>query len=318
VSPQLLNSSPDSLRLAAEHLARGGLVAMPTETVYGLAGDASNPAAIERIFATKNRPRNHPLIVHVGSIEALDYWAAEVPDYARSLSSLWPGPLTLVLERSVNAADFVTGGQPTVAIRMPDHPAALALLAEFEHQGGRGLAAPSANRFGEVSPTSAVAVIDGLGEFLEATDLVLDGGDCEVGIESTIVDCTGPNPAILRPGAITAEEIESVTGIVVAEPAGTVRAPGSHKQHYSPNARVLLEGEPESGWGLIASADVKTPPGVIRLAEPIDVAAYARELYAALRRADELSLAHVIALPPAGEGLALAIRDRLTRAAAQG
>jgi L-threonylcarbamoyladenylate synthase len=291
---------------------------MPTETVYGLAADASNPAAIERIFATKNRPRNHPLIVHIGNAEALNYWAELIPDYAQTLSKQWPAPLTLVLKRSAMAADFITGGQPTVAIRMPDHPAALALLAAFEAQGGRGLAAPSANRFGEVSPTSAAAVIEGLGEFLEPADLVLDGGDCEVGIESTIVDCTGPNPAILRPGAITAEEIESVTGIVVAEPAGTVRAPGSHKQHYSPNARVLLEGEAQPGWGLIALAEVKTPPGVIRLAEPIDAAAYARELYAALRRADELSLEHVIALPPAGAGLALAIRDRLTRAAAQG
>jgi L-threonylcarbamoyladenylate synthase len=291
---------------------------MPTETVYGLAGDASNAAAIERIFATKNRPRNHPLIVHIGNPEALSYWAESIPEYARSLSSLWPGPLTLVLKRSASAADFITGGQSTVAIRMPDHPAALDLLAAFETQGGRGLAAPSANRFGEVSPTSAVAVIDGLGEFLEAADLVIDGGDCEVGIESTIVDCTGANPAILRPGAITAEEIESVTGIVTAEPEGTVRAPGSHRQHYSPSARVLLEGEPKPGWGLIAPAEVKTPPGVIRLAEPIDLAAYARELYAALRRADELSLEHVVALPPAGAGLALAIRDRLTRAAAQG
>ena len=318
MSPQLLNPSPDGLRRAAEHLTRGGLVAMPTETVYGLAGDASNFAAIERIFASKNRPRNHPLIVHIGSIDALDYWAVEIPDYARKLSTLWPGPLTLVLKRSANAADFITGGQPTVAIRMPDHPAALALLAEFELQGGHGLAAPSANRFGEVSPTSATAVLSGMGGFLSETDLLLDGGDCVVGIESTIVDCTGHNPAILRPGAITAEEVEIVTGIIVSEPAGTVRAPGSHKQHYSPNARVLLEGEAKPGWGLIASAEIKTPPGVIRLAEPIDAAAYARELYAALRRADELSLDHVVALPPAGAGLAHAIRDRLTRAAAQG
>lgn len=291
---------------------------MPTETVYGLAADASNPEAVERVFAAKNRPRNHPLIVHIGSIRAVDYWAVEIPEYARKLSALWPGPLTLVLRRSDKAADFITGGQPTVAIRMPDHPAALALLAEFERHGGRGLAAPSANRFGEVSPTCAAAVIDGLGDFLEAADLVLDGGDCEVGIESTIVDCTGPNPALLRPGAISAEQIESVTGIVVAEPAGTVRAPGSHRQHYSPSARVLLEGEAQPGWGLIALAEVKTPPGVVRLAEPIDTGAYARELYAALRRADEMSLEHLVALPPAGAGLALAIRDRLTRAAAQG
>lgn len=317
VSPKVISADLESMRLAASHLIANGLVAMPTETVYGLAANAESTEAVQRIFVAKNRPRNHPLIVHIGSLTALNYWVQSVPEYALKLTSLWPGPITLVLPRSLNASDLITGNQSTVAVRMPNHPAAISLLAEFAKLGGRGVAAPSANRFGEVSATSASAVVSGIGSFLAGQDLIIDGGDCQVGIESTIVDCTGPNPALLRPGAITAEVIENVTGIVVAEPEGTVRAPGSHARHYSPSARVRVGGEAQSGWGLIALAEAPTPPGVVRLASPVDTEAYARELYAALRRADELGLEALVALPPSGSGLALAIRDRLSRAATQ-
>lgn len=317
MSPKLIAATAENIRAAANHLVAGGLVAIPTETVYGLAADAANGIAVSKIFKAKSRPLNHPLIVHIGALEQLDYWAGALPEYAHRLTALWPGPLTLVLPRIAAAGDYLTGGQSTIAVRMPNHEATLALLEQFATLGGRGIAAPSANRFGEVSATSAAAVMAGLGEYLDEADLVLDGGDCQVGIESTIVDCTGPNPAILRPGAITAADIEALTDIVVAPPSGEIRVSGSHAKHYSPHSRVLLDAAPESGWGLIAPTEVATPPGVIRLAEPKDTEEYARQLYSALRRADELGLQQLVAMQPVGDGLAAAIRDRLARAAAE-
>lgn len=305
---------------AARHLMAGGLVALPTETVYGLGADAENELAIAKIYAAKNRPSNHPLIIHISEAADASHWAKDIPDYARLLmTKFWPGPMTLILPRTQNSKDFITGSQPSVGLRVPNHPVALGLLSAFRSLGGHGVAAPSANRYGAVSPTTAAAVRQELKEYLNPGDLILEGGSSEVGVESTIIDCTGSNPAILRPGAISAEDIELCTGIVVIEPAGeTVRVSGSHKQHYSPKARVQIAGDVEPGSGLIAMSETKTPTGVIRLAAPTSVEAYARDLYAALRSADEQGLKKITVILPDGAGLALAIRDRIQRAAAQG
>ena len=313
-------ASPEALLQAALHLKQGGLVALPTETVYGLGADAENPDAIAKIYTAKSRPSNHPLIVHLAETADVYHWAKDIPDYAHALmAKFWPGPMTLILPRTSNSKDFVTGGQASVGLRIPNHPVALSLLAGFRVLGGKGIAAPSANRYGAVSPTTAQAVSHELGDYLASDDLILDGGNSEVGVESTIIDCTGPNPAILRPGAITAEDIELCTGIVVAEPAAvTVRVSGSHKQHYSPKARVVIGGNPTPGEGLIAPHEIETPAGVIRLADPKSVAEYARILYSALRAADEQGLAVVRVISPEGDGLAIAIRDRINRSAAQG
>lgn len=311
-------SGPDLVE-AARVLRNGSLVAFPTETVYGLGADPENPEAVARIYTTKNRPANHPLIVHLADAEDVTYWADSIPDYAKSLiAEYWPGPLTLLLKRSANAKDFVTGGQPTVGVRVPNHPLALELLKHFKAAGGHGLAAPSANRYGAVSPTSAQDVADELAAYLKPSDLILDGGSALVGVESTIVDCTGSNPVILRPGAITSEMIERSSGIIVQDPTElSPKVSGSHKQHYSPKAKVVVSSSCAKDNGFIALAEIQTPDGAVRLAAPKDLGEYARELYAALRRADSLGLASVSILPPEGEGLAVAIRDRITRAAAK-
>ena len=194
---------------AAANLLAGNLVAFPTETVYGLGADACNADAVARIYSVKGRPADHPLIVHVASMEGLGDWADDVPGYAISLArDFWPGPMTLIMKRSGLAGDFVTGGQDTVGVRVPDHPVALGLLEAFARAGGKGVAAPSANRFGNVSPTTAQAVADELSDYLGDADQILDGGPCEVGVESTIIDCTGNAPRILRPGAVTVPMIE--------------------------------------------------------------------------------------------------------------
>ena len=306
----------NALQQAAANLRNGGLVAFPTETVYGLGADASNEAAVKRMYAVKNRPANHPVIVHIAQLDDVAYWATEIPDYSILLMrDFWPGPMTLLLPRTSNAEDFITGGQDVVGIRSPDHTIAANLLKAFRDIGGKGIAAPSANRYGAVSPTTAAAVTAELNSYLEDRDQVLDGGPCLVGVESTIIDCTGPNPVILRPGAITAEMIETSTGIVVAAPTGeTAKVSGSHKQHYAPNAKVKISSEAGVGDGFIALAEIETPAGAIRLAAPKTVEEYARELYAALRAADEKKLDQVAIVPPNGEGLAIAIRDRIARA----
>ncbi len=305
---------------AAGVLLSGGLVAFPTETVYGLGADACNEMAVARIYSVKGRPADHPLIVHVASMDALGDWAADVPEYAIALArDYWPGPMTLVVTRSELASDFITGGQDTVGVRVPNHPVALGLLEAFARAGGKGVAAPSANRFGNVSPTTAQAVSDELSDYLGMSDVILDGGACAVGVESTIIDCTGDVPKILRPGAITEEMIEHSTGLFVLDADGVaIRVSGSLESHYSPIAKVVLDQSPIAGQGFIAMADVATVAGVIRLAAPTTHEEFARVLYSALRAADEQGLNTVVVAQPGGNGIAIAIRDRLMRAAHTG
>jgi L-threonylcarbamoyladenylate synthase len=313
---------------AAANLLAGNLVAFPTETVYGLGADACNADAVARIYSVKGRPADHPLIVHVASMEGLGDWADDVPGYAISLArDFWPGPMTLIMKRSELAGDFVTGGQDTVGVRVPDHPVALGLLEAFARVGGKGIAAPSANRFGSVSPTTAQAVADELSEFLGEADQILDGGPCEVGVESTIIDCTGDVPRILRPGAVTVSMIEESTGLRVVDSGAAdgsavdssqIRVSGSLDSHYAPVATVVLDQSPIEGQGFIAMANVETPDGVVRLAAPKSDEEFARVLYAALRAADDQGLQTVVVAQPAGGGIAIAIRDRLKRAAHSG
>jgi L-threonylcarbamoyladenylate synthase len=301
---------------AARRLKAGDLVAFPTETVYGLGADASNSKAVSRIYSVKGRPSDHPLIVHIASMDRMGDWASDVPEYAIALArSFWPGPMTLILKRSELAGDFITGGQESVGVRVPDHVAALALLEAFERAGGKGVAAPSANRFGHVSPTTAAAVIEELGDYLSKDDLVLDGGACAVGVESTIIDCTGAAPSVLRPGAISVAMIEDCTGSKTTQSDKEIRVSGSLGNHYAPIAKVLLSEVPNAGQGFIAHASIETPPGVIRLASPSDDEEFAHILYSALRDADVRELAEVVVLQPIGNGIAVAIRDRLAKAA---
>jgi L-threonylcarbamoyladenylate synthase len=303
---------------AAAVLIAGGLVAFPTETVYGLGADACSAASVARIYSVKGRPADHPLIVHVASMDGLGDWASDVPAYAIALArAYWPGPMTLVVHRSDLAADFVTGGQDTVGVRVPNHPVALGLLEAFVRGGGKGVAAPSANRFGNVSPTTAQAVATELGDYLADGDQILDGGACAVGVESTIIDCTGDLPKILRPGAVTAQMIEESTGLQVVDTAEepVIRVSGSLDSHYAPVATVVLDQSPTAGQGFIAMADVAAADGVVRLAAPKSHEEFAHDLYAALRAADEQGLSTVVVQQPVGDGIAIAIRDRLKRAA---
>ncbi len=309
------NCTASAMATAAEKLKSGSLVAFPTETVYGLGADATNSAAVARIYSVKGRPVDHPLIVHISSMHSLADWAAKIPDYAIALArAYWPGPMTLIFKRTSLAQDFVTGGQETVGLRVPDQVVAQALLQAFENIGGKGIAAPSANRFGHVSPTTAQAVTEELGEYLADGDLVLDGGPSLVGVESTIIDCTSSAPRILRPGAITAEMIEAATGAALTEEGSQIRVSGALENHYAPAAKVLLDIQPQAGDGFIALAKVETPPGVVRLAAPTSHEDFARSLYAALRSADQQKLARVIVYQPIGDDIAVAIRDRLFKA----
>jgi L-threonylcarbamoyladenylate synthase len=319
-SPFLSNCTADTIRAAAAALKAGHLVAFPTETVYGLGADARNPAAVKRVYEAKGRPTDHPLIVHISSINQLDKWAIEIPDYAISLArAFWPGPMTLIFKRSEIVEDFITGGQDTVGLRVPSDPLALALISEFEKISDSAIAAPSANRFGHVSPTTALAVSAELRHYLRKDDLILNGGSCSLGVESTIIDCTGTSPRILRPGAITEEMIVEVTGMELSSKVGInkaseIRVSGSLESHYSPLATVLLDQSPIAGQGFIALAELPTPEGVIRLARPKNNDEFAHVLYASLRAADDLGLTHVVVFQPQGAGIAIAIRDRLTRA----
>lgn len=305
----------DTLARAAEDLKGGTLVAFPTETVYGLGADATNAAAVARIYSVKGRPADHPLIVHLAEMQDVNDWASDIPDYAIDLArAFWPGPMTLILPRTELAKDFITGGQSTVGLRVPDHRLALALLQEFKKIGGKGLAAPSANRFGQVSPTTASAVQEELGDFLGANDVILDGGPSSVGLESTIIDCTASAPRILRPGAITIEMIEKVTGLKIEDRDEVIRVSGSLENHYAPSAQILLDGHPRPGDGYIAIKSYPTPEGAIRLAAPVDNEDFARQLYGALREADAQEIDLVVVLQPEGDDIAVAIRDRLMRA----
>ena len=316
MSQFLSNCTADAMLDAAAHLKAGDLVAFPTETVYGLGADACNSKAVARIYSAKGRPNDHPLIVHIASMERLGDWASDVPEYAIALArSFWPGPMTLILKRSELAGDFITGGQDSVGVRVPDHVVALALLEAFEKAGGAGVAAPSANRFGHVSPTTAAAVIEELGEYLSKNDLVLDGGACDVGVESTIIDCTGAAPSVLRPGAINDAMIEECTGLKTTHSNNEIRVSGALENHYAPIAKVLLCEVPIAGQGFIAVATIETPDGVIRLASPNNDEEFAHVLYSALRDADARGLSEVVVVQPIGIGIAVAIRDRLARAA---
>ena len=334
----------DDPRAAAAALLNGALVILPTETVYGLAARADDPAAVARIYSVKGRPSQHPVIVHVADPRldpsAPGSWVREVPDYARRLAdTLWPGPLTLVLPRSARATDDVTGGQDTVAVRVPAHPLALEVLRAMDgldpEGAPHGVAAPSANRFGHVSPTALAHAVADLGELLSDSDLAIDGGACEVGVESTIVDCTGPQPRVLRPGGIGVAEVERITGLeALGATASGIRVPGALPSHYAPAARIALARDADAlaayidaaveggtdvdAIGVIAMSAVPTPEGAARLLAPDAAGAYARGLYDALRRADAAGIAFIVAVPPDpdAEGVSEAIADRLRRASA--
>jgi len=308
-----------ALQQAVESLTDGNLVAFPTETVYGLGADACNEKAVARIYEVKGRPTDHPLIVHISSMELLDKWAKDIPDYAIKLArAFWPGPMTLILPRTDLTKDFITGGQNNVGLRVPAHTVALALLKEFEAQGGHGVAAPSANRFGKVSPTCADDVKTELSDYLNSNDLILDGGPSSVGVESTIINCTNTTPSILRPGGITADMISDLLGVQIevnTEVAtNQIKVPGLFESHYSPKAKVYLSGTPSTGDGFIALSNFPTPPGVVRLTSPATNEEYARNLYKGLRLADSKNLNNVFVIPPIGDDISVAICDRLQKA----
>ena len=311
------NCTADTIREAAVALKAGHLVAFPTETVYGLGADARNPEAVKRIYEVKGRPSDHPLIVHISSINQLEKWATEIPDYAIDLArAFWPGPMTLILKRTDFAENFVTGGQDTVGLRVPSNPIALALIQEFEKISGSAIAAPSANRFGQVSPTSSEDVKEELGEYLSNSDLILDGGRSHIGIESTIIDCTGSSPIILRSGFITKAKIESSLGIIDVEQAGpsSIKFSGSFEKHYAPKCKVIVGTQTIEFAGFLALAEVRTPAGMKRLASPKSVDEFAQVLYSVFRAADKASLNCLVVSPPPGLGLSIAIQDRLLKA----
>ena len=311
----------DVMRAVAA-LASGHLCAIPTETVYGLAANALDESAVARVFQAKSRPIDHPLIVHVANLEQVSKWITHLPDWAQTLAAqLWPGPLTLVGYRTALASDAITGGQETVAVRIPSHPIAQQVLSELAADGVLGLVAPSANRFGHVSPTSANHVAIDLGEYLAANgDLILDGGICEVGLESTIVLATNEQPVILRLGAITAQDIQRMTGVEVSQTDRNLpRVSGALDSHYAPRAKVILLTETSQVFaensGFLALSQIATPDGLHRLAAPNSVTDFAHDLYTALRAGDDLNLETIYVVPPLGSGLAQAITDRLERAA---
>lgn len=296
---------------AVRVLRRGGLVAFPTETVYGLGTDADQPDAVRKIFAVKGRPANHPLIVHLGSIMQLDEWGRDVSDDARALAAAcWPGPLTLLVAAADRVSPVVTGGRTTVGLRVPAHPVALELLDAF----AGGIAAPSANRFGRVSPTTAAHVRADLGDDV---DLVLDGGSSAIGVESTIVDCTVDPPQILRPGGIDSATIEAVLrrGRLGAA-SGPSRASGMLVAHYSPRCRVVLANSHEHARELAVFHSGPSNRRVEIMGYPPTVESYAQHLYQWLRDADHRRVDVLIAILPPTEGLGEAVRDRLTKAAA--
>jgi L-threonylcarbamoyladenylate synthase len=316
----ITNVTEDVIKKAAQALKDGHLVAFPTETVYGLGADATNEKAVSRIYSVKGRPTDHPLIVHISSFSQLYKWAIEVPEYAINLAkNFWPGPMTLILKRSQLAKNFITGHQSLVGLRVPSHPISLMLIKELERLGSNGVAAPSANRFGAVSATFASAVVEDLGPFLSAKDLVLDGGPSEIGIESTIIDCSSKIPKIIRPGLLSSEVIEEVCNEVINSiPADNIiKSPGLLTSHYSPAAQVILEGESLPGDGFFAMAEIETPLGAIRLGAPTNLAEFANNLYGILRMADQKGLKRIKVIQPNGSGLAVAIRDRLVKAAAK-
>lgn len=313
--------TPAEIERAAAILRSGGLVAFPTETVYGLGADADNEGAVRKVFSAKGRPADHPVIVHVADASQIESWVAMFPKTARRLAEeFWPGPLTLILPRSSRVMNVVTGGLNTVGLRVPSHPVAQALLREF----GGAIAAPSANRFGRVSATSADHV---RAEFGDELEMILDGGACEVGLESTIVDCSGDGPAVLRPGAITREQVEAVCGPLLSEDTNLTRCSGRLESHYAPRALVEIvpamdlssraaelarEGKKVA---VLGGPNLPLPAGVALIPWGIDHASQAQSLYAALRQVDDLGCEVVLAVPPDPSGLGAALLDRLQKAA---
>ena len=313
------NPTQDQIKMAASALRNGQLVAFPTETVYGLGADATNEQAVKRIFKVKGRPTDHPLIVHISSIEQMTKWAIDIPDYAIKLAKyFWPGPMTLILKKSDLAISFVTGGQDNVGLRIPDQAISLSLLNEFEKLGGLGICAPSANKFGAVSPTYAKAVFEEIGQNLDHLDLILDGGFCKIGIESTIIDCTKPEPIILRSGAITDVHLEQLFNLTL-KPGNesTTKHSGNFQNHYAPKARIFINQTPKAGDGLIALSEIETPDGVIRLCSPKNNDEYAHQLYSALRKADNLKIMNISVYLPNRAGMGESIIDRVNKAAAK-
>jgi L-threonylcarbamoyladenylate synthase len=312
------NPRQNEIEVAAKALIDGNLVAFPTETVYGLGADAENEMAVSRVYSVKGRPIDHPLIVHISSTKQLGNWARDIPDYTKKLANeFWPGPMTLILKKSELAKDFITGGQDSVGLRIPNQQIALELLQKFERLGGLGIAAPSANIFGSISPTTASAVEIELSGFLDSKDLILDGGQCAIGVESSIVDCTNATPVVLRPGAVSIEMIETVTGFkgLLNSAASNIKASGLLESHYAPKAKVFLGMAAQPGDGFLAFAEIPTPIGAVRLASPKSNEEYAQVLYSALRLGDQLGLKNIVVVAPMGDGLSVAIRDRLSKAA---
>lgn len=312
-----------TIESAIAALSRGEVIGLPTETVYGLAGDAGNPAAVRRIFELKGRPADHPVIVHLGDESWLDAWARDIPATARTLAGrFWPGPLTLILRRGPAVSDLVTGGQYTVGLRMPSHPVALAVLRGF----GRGIAAPSANRFGHLSPTRAEHV---RAEFGTELPLVLDGGPCVIGIESTIVDLSGDRPRVLRPGNIPVEVLTEAlaTPVATGHAAASPRVSGSLRSHYAPRARAELVPREGIGARLARAGEERETVAVLAIGQlpasargltlPATPDEYARGLYAALRALDADGVQRILIEAPPSSAAWLAISDRLQRATAR-
>jgi L-threonylcarbamoyladenylate synthase len=295
----------------------GHLVAFPTETVYGLGADATNEEAVKKIYKVKGRPDNHPLIVHVSTMNAMHLWALDIPDYAIALAhAFWPGPMTLILKRKDIAKDFITGSQDSVGIRVPSDPIALQLLTRFEALGGKGVAAPSANRFGQVSPTSPSDVVDEIGSYLSPGDLILNGVHSDVGIESTIIDCRNLTPEILRPGAITVAMINSVTKVDLTDSQKSeLRVSGRLEKHYAPNATVVINEVPKPGQAFMALSNIQTPADVYRISSPENINEFVRNIYGTMRKADVLGFKTLVIQVPVGQGIEVALLDRLSKAA---
>jgi L-threonylcarbamoyladenylate synthase len=327
MSSRIVEPTTASVARAAKHLRAGELVAFATETVYGLGADASNPDAVRRIFTAKGRPSDHPVIVHVAAGVEVDRWAREFPEGARKLAAaFWPGPLTLILPRAAHVDDAITGGQNSVGLRMPSHPVAQQLLAAFAALGGYGIAAPSANRFGHVSPTTARHVEDDLGD---AVAMILDGGACDVGIESTIVAFTAREPVLLRPGGVGVDALARVLGTMPRAPDESApRASGTLEAHYAPNApaRLVTPGELSresenlnrgNSRVAVLARTIARPPGYIGrwLAAPMDATRYAHDLYSNLRDLDAPGVTAILIETLPDDDAWLALRDRLGRAA---
>jgi L-threonylcarbamoyladenylate synthase len=314
------NCTADAISNAAKALKDGHLVAFPTETVYGLGADATNEKAVSRIYSVKERPTDHPLIVHISSINKLDQWATDIPEYAIKLArAFWPGPMTLILPRTDLAKNFITGGQNNVGLRVPAQPIALALLKKFEELGGQGVAAPSANRFGAVSPTTAEAVSEELGAFFDKDDLVLDGGQCSLGIESTIIDCTGTIPKILRLGFVFESQIRRITNNLDNSEnlENRIRVSGNLPRHYAPKSKVLINSTPRFGDGFIALSEISTPIGAIRLASPNTLKEFAQQLYWSYREADKRGLQRLVVILPEDSEISRALNDRVSKSAVE-